>query len=132
MPAAVGFATKGELAQAMLARAFAAGVPAAWVTGDAVYGNAGHLRGWLEGQRRSYVLAVSCDHPVWADGRQQRADAAFAALPAARWQRLSAGEGSQGPRLYDWAWIPLPGEGRTGRAQWAVARRSLSDPTEVA
>ena len=68
MPAAVGFATKGELAQAMLARAFAAGVPAAWVTGDEVYGNAGHLRAWLEGQGRGYVLAVSCDHPVRAAG----------------------------------------------------------------
>jgi SRSO17 transposase len=132
VPAAVGFATKGELAQAMLARAFGAGVPAAWVTGDEVYGNAGHLRGWLEGQRRAYVLAVSCDHPVWADGRQQRADACFAAVPAARWQRLSAGEGSQGPRLYDWAWIPLPGEGQAGQARWALARRSLSDPTERA
>ena len=74
---AVGFATKGELARAMLARAFAAGVPAAWVAGDEVYGNAGHLWAWLEGQGRGYVLAASCDHPVWAGGRQRRADACF-------------------------------------------------------
>ena len=132
VPAAVGFATKGELAQAMLARAFASGVPAVWVTGDEVYGNAGHLRGWLEGQGRAYVLAVSCDHPVWAEGRQRRADACFAALPAGAWARLSAGEGSQGPRLYDWAWIPLPGEDGAGAARWALARRSTSDPTDVA
>src|SRR5438270_9232 len=58
VPAAVRFATKGELAQTMLTRAFAAGVPAAWVTGDEVYGNAGHLRAWLEEQQRAYVLAV--------------------------------------------------------------------------
>ncbi len=132
VPDAVRFATKGELAQTMLTRAFAAGVPAAWVTGDEVYGNAGHLRAWLEKQQRAYVLAVSCDHAVWADGRQQRADAAFARVPAARWQRLSAGEGSQGPRLYDWAWLLLATDPRTGHTQWAVARRSLSDPTEVA
>ena len=132
VPAAVGFATKGELAQAMLARAFASGVPAVWVTGDEVYGNAGHLRGWLEGQGRAYVLAVSCDHPVWAEGRQRRADACFAALPAGAWARLSAGEGSQGPRLYDWAWIPLSREDGAGAARWAVARRSTSDPTDVA
>jgi SRSO17 transposase len=132
VPDAVRFATKGELAQTMLARAFAAGVPAAWVTGDEVYGNAGHLRAWLEEQQRAYVLAVSCDHAVWADGRQQRADAAFARVPAVRWQRLSAGDGSQGPRLYDWAWLLLATDPWTGRAQWAVARRSLSDPTEVA
>ena len=132
VPAAVRFATKGELAQTMLARAFAAGVPAAWVTGDEVYGNAGHLRSWLEAQQRGYVLAVSCDHAVWADGRQQRADASFARVPAERWQRHSAGEGSQGPRLYDWAWIRLSCEGQTGHAQWALARRSVSDPTEMA
>jgi SRSO17 transposase len=132
VPAAVGFATKGQLAQSMLARAFAAGVPAAWVTGDEVYGNAGRLRGWLEAQGRAYVLAVSCDHLVWSDGRQQRVDALVAALPAGAWQRLSAGEGSQGPRLYDWAWVPLPAASTPGRAPWVLARRSLSKPTELA
>ena len=34
------FATKPQLAQQMLARAFAAGMPAPWVTGDRVYGHA--------------------------------------------------------------------------------------------
>jgi SRSO17 transposase len=46
--------------------------------------------------------------------------------------RLAAGEGSQGPRWYDWAWLPLGADAQTGRAQWVLARRSLSDPTEVA
>ncbi|HVD03395.1 MAG TPA: IS701 family transposase [Candidatus Dormibacteraeota bacterium] len=132
VPAAVGFATKGELAQTMLGRAFAAGVPAAWVAGDEVYGNAGHLRPWLEAEQRPYVLAVSCDHPVEVDGWRQRVDTAFAALPTAAWHRCSAGEGSQGPRLYDWAEIPLAAAGPTGLASWALARRSLSDPTELA
>jgi SRSO17 transposase len=132
VPAAVGFATKGHLAQRMLARAFAAGVPAAWVTGDEVYGNSGPLRGWLEAQERAYVLAVSCDHLVWADGQQKRVDALVAALPADDWQQLSAGEGSQGPRLYDWAWVPLPATPTPGRAQWVLARRGLSKPTELA
>lgn len=131
VPATVAFATKGQLARTMLERAFAAGVPAAWVTGDEVYGNAGQLRAWLEKQQRPYVLAVSCAHAVGVDGRRQRVDAAFAALPLAAWQRRSAGEGSQGPRLYDWAWLPLAANS-PGLAQWALARRSLSDPTEVA
>jgi SRSO17 transposase len=56
VPAAVAFATKPELAKALLARAFAAGVPAAWVTADAVYGQDGALRRWLEGEGRAYVL----------------------------------------------------------------------------
>jgi SRSO17 transposase len=38
IPEEVTFATKGELAQSMLARAFAAGVQAQWVVGDTVYG----------------------------------------------------------------------------------------------
>ena len=52
IPPEVTFATKGELARDMLARAFAAGVPARWVVGDTVYGS-DELRGWLEGQDRS-------------------------------------------------------------------------------
>jgi SRSO17 transposase len=59
-------------------------------------------------------------------------DAQFAALPAAAWVTLSAGEGSEGARLYDWAWLRLPGAGTLGMAAWALARRSLRDPTEVA
>ena len=53
------FATKPALARHMLERAFAAGVPAAWVTGDCVYGDNRRLRQWLEEQERAYVLAVS-------------------------------------------------------------------------
>ena len=53
------FATKPALARRMLERAFQAGVPAAWVTGDSVYGDNRRLRLWLEAQERAYVLAVS-------------------------------------------------------------------------
>src|SRR5689334_4207317 len=66
VPEEVGFATKGGLARAMLARAFAAGVPAAWVTGDEPYGNDGGLRRWLEAEQRPYVLAVARSHSMWA------------------------------------------------------------------
>src|ERR687893_730409 len=63
VPEAVRFATKGALAKAMLRRAFAGGVPAAWVAGDTVYGTDPGLRPWLEGERRAYVLAVPKSHP---------------------------------------------------------------------
>jgi SRSO17 transposase len=46
--------------------------------------------------------------------------------------RLSAGEGSQGPRWYDWACLRLPYTTATGKAQWLIARRSVSDPSELA
>jgi SRSO17 transposase len=48
IPADRPFATKPQLARQLLARAFAAGVPAKWVTGDSVYGNDRRLRVWLE------------------------------------------------------------------------------------
>ena len=67
----VGLATKGELAHRMLKRAFAAGVKAAWVVGDSVYGS-DEVRRWLEGQQQSYVLAVPETHPLWIEGRPSR------------------------------------------------------------
>jgi SRSO17 transposase len=132
VPEAVRFATKGALARAMLRRAFAAGVPAAWVVGDTIYGTDPGLRPWLEAERRAYVLAVPKTHRVWLGEHQEAARAAMACLPAEAWTRRSAGEGSQGPRWYDWARLPLAGECPAGWGRWLLARRSLSDPAEVA
>jgi SRSO17 transposase len=132
VPPAVRFATKPQLAQAMLQRAFAAGVPAAWVVGDTVYGTDRGLRPWLEAERHAYVLAVPKTHRIWLGERQATAQAAVGRLPAHAWGRRSAGEGSQGPRWYDWAWLPLPGTGPAGWGRWLLARRSVSGPREVA
>ncbi len=132
VPEAVSFRTKPALARQMLQRAFAAGVPAGWVTGDAVYGDDGRFRAWLEDEGRASVLAVSSSHPIWQRGQQDRADAIIAALPEAAWTTLSAGHGSQGPRWYDWAWVRLPVTTPTGWRSWLLARRSRSDPGERA
>jgi SRSO17 transposase len=132
VPPEVTFATKPALAQQMLARAFAAGVPAAWVSGDEIYGDDGTFRHWLAAGNHPYVLAVSCSHPVWRHGTQERADRLIAASVPEAWAPLSAGTGSQGERLYDWACVQLPDESLAGTAHWLLARRSLSDPTEVA
>jgi SRSO17 transposase len=61
VPEQVGFATKPELAKAMVCRALDAGVPAAWVTGDEVYGANPGLRAELQARGVGYVLAVACD-----------------------------------------------------------------------
>jgi SRSO17 transposase len=132
VPPEVSFATKPELARQMLARAFAAGVPASWVSGDEIYGNDGAFRRWLVAENHPSVLAVSAHHPLWQSGTQERADHLIAALPPAAWAPLSAGAGSQGERLYDWACIQVPYESAPGTAHWLLARRSLSDPTEHA
>ncbi len=133
IPDEVEFATKGELAQQMLARAFAAGVPADWVVGDTVYGY-DELRIWLEEQQKNYVLAVPETHTVWVQGRQQPGGLLAALLPEESWVVLSAGEGSKGSRLYEWAWLQLPAETEktSERARWLLMRRSLWDPSERA
>jgi len=132
VPPAVRFATKPELAQQMLARTFAAAVPAAWVSGDEIYGDDGALRHWLEAGNHPYVLAVAGSHALWRFGSQERADRLIAALPPEAWAPLSAGTGSQGERLYDWACIQVPYDSVAGTAHWLLARRSLSDPTALA
>jgi SRSO17 transposase len=133
IPEEVAFATKGELAQQMLARAFAAGVPAEWVVGDTVYGY-DELRLWLEAQQKNYVLAVPETHQVWVQGQPQPVGLLAALLPEEAWVVLSAGEGSKGPRLYEWAWLQLPDETEVAseRARWVLIRRSLSDRSERA
>jgi SRSO17 transposase len=133
VPEAVTFHTKPGLARRMLARAFAAGVSAAWVTGDAVYGNDGTFRRWLEGEARSYVLAVARSHRVWGAGFvQRRVEAVVAELPPEAWHRVEVGEGSKGPRVYDWACGRLSYVTEAGWAQWLLVRRSVSDPEELA
>ncbi len=133
IPDEVEFATKGELAKRMLARAFAADVPAEWVVGDTVYGY-DELRIWLDEQKKNYVLAVPETHMVWVQGRQQPVGLLAALLPAESWVVLSAGEGSKGPRLYEWAWLLLPAEtdGPQERARFLLIRRSLADPDKRA
>ena len=133
IPDEVGFATKGELAQQMLKRAFAAGVPAEWVVGDTVYGY-DELRMFLEEQGKNYVVAVAESHTVWVQGRQQPVGLLAALLPEEAWVVLSAGEGSKGARLYEWAWLQLPeqAEAPSERARWVLIRRSLSDPSKRA
>jgi SRSO17 transposase len=132
VPETAAFATKGDLAQAMLARAFAASVPAAWVTGDEIYGNDGDLRRWLEAQDRPYVLAVARSHPVWRDGVQVRVEALVDEIPPAGWQRITVDAGSKGPRVYDWACAPLPYWTAAGATHWLLMRRSVGKPNDLA
>ena len=132
VPADVRFATKGDLAQAMLARAFAAEVPAAWVTGDEIYGNDGSLRRWLEGEGRPYVLVVARSHSIWQDGMQVSVETLLPTIPAGEWQRIEVGAGSKGPRVYDWACGRLPYVTEAGWAQWLLIRRSVSHPEDLA
>ena len=77
------------------------------------------------------MLAVKATQPLWAHGAQGPAEIPacelVARLPARAWQRLSAGDGAKGPRVYDWARVALTRPGWPGRGFWLLARRRLSD-----
>lgn len=133
----VQFATKPELARKMIERALDAGVPCSWVAGDEVYGGDRRLRVWLESREQAFVLAVAKSELLWWQGPQYvKAQEIAHALPARAWQRLSAGAGAKGERLYDWALAPLwrlqltPEEKRWGH--YLLVRRSLDERHELA
>ena len=124
------FATKPQLARQMLERAFDMAVPAAWVAGDSVYGDNRPLRAWLEERSQAYVLTVSGKEYVGRAGRQWQVKTLRAMLEEEDWCRLKAGDGTKGPRWYDWRWIPLAAPLQPHWRRWLLVRRSLSDPTE--
>ncbi len=136
IPAEVEFATKPELAMRMLVRALDAGVPAAWVTGDEVYGQRFKLRRMLEERDMPYVLAVPVNQRVFAslDGRvgELRTDALAARLPAQAFKKISAGAGAKGPRVYHWARAAVRPLEDTGQGYWLLVRRSITDPSDLA
>ena len=131
IPADVAFATKPALGLQMLKRALDGGV-VAWVVADEVYGDDGKLRRWLEERRQPYVLTVASNHRVWKDGRQITVEALRQQLPSERWQRISAGDGTKGPRWYDWAYERFAQAQPPDWQRGILFRRSIHDPKEVA
>ena len=137
VPEVVASRTKPELARGMLEAALDAGVPARWVVGDAVYGSDGRLRRALEERGQAYALAVKSNEkpttwPPYAPPGQVAASAVAAALGADAWRRLSCGEGAQGQRLYDWAYVPLRPALRDGWVHALLIRRHPAEVEEVA
>ena len=122
VPDDVEFATKPALAQQMITDALDAGASASWVAGDEVYGADSALRRACQNRGIGYVLAVARNHHVVTAA--QRVEELAAAMPRVGWQRLSAGAGSKGPRLYSWLLIDissaLPGH------EWIMVRRNDS------
>jgi len=109
VPAGTGFSTKPQLARAMIERAIAAEAPFAWVAADSVYG-VGDVEMALRRAGKGYVLGVTGKHHFRSWDKQPIAGTAHeiaAALDASVWKRLSAGEGTKGARLHDWAYIEL-------------------------
>jgi SRSO17 transposase len=135
VPEGVKFATKPQLAAQMLWHALDAGLVAKWVTGDCVYGSNRPLRAGLESRKQAFALCVKCSEKVQVQGEAKRVDRIAAGVPSEQWQRLSAGEGSKGPRLFDWACVELDKIDVPGWQRSLLLRRSLVEgekPAELA
>ena len=139
VPDGVSFATKPRLAVEMIERAIQAEVPFAWAAADSIYG-VGEVEMALRRAGKGYVLGVTGSQQFWSWGKEPSvagtAEAIAAELPPSAYRRLSAGEGTKGPRLYDWAYLELAdleaeAEGYPGsRGTWTrglLIRRHLSD-----
>ncbi|MFT3767888.1 MAG: IS701 family transposase [Minicystis sp.] len=162
VPKAVRFHTKPQLALRMLRRAWRRDVPMTWVTADEAYGDDGSFRAALDEAEQLYVLCVSSTTKAWATpleavaapgserprmGRPrtrywllpgapqpQTVKAITASWPATQWHRLALQQGEKGPIEYDWACVRVTErrKQRPARESWLLARRSISDPSEVA
>jgi SRSO17 transposase len=137
IPGTIAFRTKPDLALQMLERLHQARVPVAWVVADSVYGGHQDLRTWLETHRYPYVGAVACDEPVVLQTpcgvrRVEVRDVPAFLLNDSSWQRLSLSEGSKGPRLFDWACVPLLHQGRDDGWHSLLIRRTLDATPELA
>jgi SRSO17 transposase len=138
VPEDVGFATKPRLAGGMIERAMAASVPFEWVAADTVYG-VGEIEMLLRRAGKGYVLGASAADQFLSWGNKPpvagTAEKIAQDLPSEAWTRLSAGNGTKGARLYDWAYLELAdldageyNEDNTGMwTRGLLIRRSLAD-----
>src|SRR5215218_3839568 len=126
VPEEIGMRTKPALAKEMLGRALDGGASAAWVVADSVYGDSRRLGMFLEEKEQPYVLAVSGKAYVWAGFQQHRVGTLLDSLRKGElpseegWKRISLGEGSKGPRLYDWLRLPLNPPLQEGFERWLL------------
>ena len=138
IPDSLSFRTKPDLAIQMLERLHQEGVPITWVVADTVYGGHLELRTWLETHQYPYVGAVACDEPVVlvapAGGvrRMEVRDVPALVLTDSDWQRLAMSEGSKGPRLFDWACVPLLHRGGDDGWHSLLIRRTIHATPQLA
>lgn len=156
VPEAVVFRTKPELALEMVQQAVERGLPFCWVTADSVYGDSPTFVQGVRSLGKWYVVDSSADARVWLSepaviaaatkgprGRAtsqprvatkpERVDAVVARLPAKTWKRIVVAEGSQGPRIYEYAclWVWFSEEGLPSGRERLLVRRSLGQQAEV-
>lgn len=148
------YKSKTQLAYEMLENAKSLGhLTSEWVTGDDAYGQSPEFRDSLDDGGFQYVLEVPKTTPVWpvitlydcdewsgqgrppvskpVEGQIKTCEQHANALPRKAWHTITVGDGSQGPRMYLFAFerIRETQEGRPGKLLWLVHRKNL-DGTE--
>lgn len=132
----VQFRPKWELALSMLKRAVRAGITFRWVVADTVYGQAVELRTWLEKQGTAYVLGIACNEAVCVQAQtgyllaEAREIVATLLQKEEDWHRLANGWGTKGPRLFDWACLPVIHKGVVDGSHFLLIRRCIDDQEE--
>ena len=145
------YRSETELALAQLQQATEHGaLTAEWVTGDDAFGKSPSFRDGVAALKLNYVLEVPSETPVWPvtvswetppppTGKRKQAaphpviserqtvKERAAALPPEAWQTLKVAEGTQGPRVYQFAAERRreSRDGLPGGETWVVYRRNL-------
>ncbi len=132
----VPFRTTPHLALTMLERAPDAGVPAAWGVADAVHASDEALRRALEARNHASVLAVRANPslttwPPYGPPRQVMIHNLTAAVDPTTWRRRSCGEVAQGPRVCEWAYLPLRPARTDGWMLSLLIRRLPRHPADI-
>jgi SRSO17 transposase len=132
IPETATFATKPTMAREMIAAALDAGLPCAYVLGDAVYGADSSLRRMLEARGQRYVLAVRGAHFMRRGFVSSSAEELAEDLAPGDWACHAAGEGAKGLRLYDWARLRYGAPSADGFQRWLLVRRNRAKSAERA
>lgn len=148
VPPEVVFRTKPELGLEMIRYAIGRGTPCQWVTGDSIYGDSPKFVQGVRQLGKWYAVDCSSEARVWlkepqvvpaqAQGRArtskpkvlsepQRVADVVAKLPAGAWRTITVAEGSQGPRVYEYAECPawFSEEGLPSGPERLLVRRSI-------
>jgi SRSO17 transposase len=130
VPEGIVFRNKIELAEEMLERAFAAGVPARWIVADSFYGRSHAFRVWLERQGRPYAVMVPKTNAVPLGGRKKRIEQHVERLPEEAFSEVRPARDGGGERPWEWACLDLAADPEKGMRRWLLVRRSTDDPED--
>ena len=151
VPAGTVFRTKPELAAAMVEEAYMNGITARWLTADELYGNNPSFLSVVDAVGAWYVCEIPTSfeiyqprarrtmrfRPVAIDAKTPGKAASVATVvrlvEGAAWHKIRVAVGTQGPRLYEFAFLRAKPkrDGEEAADRWIMVRRSLDQQPEI-